>query len=204
MLAPIGTRHCETRVAICLHVSGRVGLDRVNTRRRLHRIGDAAVLAASSFRTPRPGSGLLAAVVQQRLATAADLRDALSAARRVRHRAALLRSIDDISMGAEALSEIDFVRLCRRAGIDPPIQQAVRRLPSGQRRYLDAQWRRPDGRIVAVEVDGAIHLSPDRWVADQLRQNEIALDGTVILRFPSVVVRTNPDEVVRQLRRALR
>ena len=30
----------------------------------------------------------------------------------------------------------------------------------GRRRYLDAVWR--DGRIVVVEVDGALHLAPSR------------------------------------------
>jgi hypothetical protein len=39
----------------------------------------------------------------------------------------------------------------------------------------DASWRRGDGRLVAVEVDGAIHLAPTQWWDDQLRQNDLAL-----------------------------
>jgi very-short-patch-repair endonuclease len=106
-------------------------------------------------------------------------------------------------MGADALSEIDFVRLCRRHGLPAPTQQAVRRQAGGRRRYLDAEWRLADGRRVCAEVDGAVHLVARRWFEDQLRQNEIALTGTTVLRFPSAVVRAEPELVARQLRRAL-
>lgn len=107
-------------------------------------------------------------------------------------------------MGAQALSEIDFIRLCRRAGLPAPVQQAVRIEPSGRRRYLDALWRRADGRLVAVEVDGAVHLAPRRWFADQLRQNELSLTGALVLRYPSVVIREEPKLVLDQLRRAVK
>jgi hypothetical protein len=170
---------------------------------RAHRLAPAAVIAASSFRTARPAVGLLAATVQQRLVSAAQLRDAIVAAPRTRHRALLLSAVDDIAMGSDALSEIDFVALCRRHGLPLPTQQAVRVDSRGKRRYLDAEWILPSGRRVAAEVDGAIHLVPQRWFDDQLRQNEITLSGTVVLRFPSVVIRTEPELVAAQLRRAL-
>ena len=56
---------------------------------------------------------------------------------------------------------------------------------------------------MVVEVDGALHLSPRRWWDDQLRQNEISLADALVLRFPSVVLRTEEPVVVSQLRRAL-
>ncbi|HEY3715182.1 MAG TPA: hypothetical protein VGL39_11700 [Jatrophihabitantaceae bacterium] len=74
---------------------------------------------------------------------------------------------------------------------------------SGQRRYLDVMWRRSDGRHVVVEVDGALHLAASRWWSDQLRQNELTLSDAIVLRFPSVVVRTEPALVAAQLARAL-
>jgi hypothetical protein len=37
-----------------------------------------------------------------------------------------------------------------------------------------------------------------------LRQNEVVIGGTILLRYPSVVVRTEQRLVVDQLRRALR
>jgi hypothetical protein len=167
-------------------------------------LAEALVLAASSFRSPRPACGLLAAAVQQRLLPPARLLGALTDASRTRHRAVLIAATADIGMGAQALSEIDFVRLCRRNGLPRPQQQVVRTEPDGRRRYLDAEWLRGDGRRVVVEVDGALHLAPRRWFDDQLRQNELMLDGALVLRFPSVVLRTDEPLVVRQLRQALR
>jgi hypothetical protein len=141
--------------------------------------------------------------VQQRLETASELTRALDAAPRSRHRAALLVGLRDIGQGADALSEIDFGRLCRTYGLPKPTRQAVRVEPDGRRRYLDAEWLLPDGRVVAVEVDGALHMSQQRWYADQLRQNEIVLGGTLVLRYPSAVVRNEPLLVAAQLGRAL-
>jgi len=198
--------------------SGTVGLGLPNLRvhrvrdwgrveqvraRRLQRLAPALVVAASSFARPRPACGILAAAVQQRLVTPNELQRALSLATRTRHRSTLMHAVADIAQGADALSEIDFGRLCRRAGLPAPRLQAVRVEPSGRRRYLDAEWERADGQVVAVEVDGAIHLKPLRWYDDQLRQNEVVIGGTILLRYPSVVVRTEEPLVVDQLRRIL-
>ncbi|MGH8860611.1 MAG: hypothetical protein ACRDVG_05145, partial [Jatrophihabitantaceae bacterium] len=160
-------------------------------------------IAAGSLRAPRAACGILAAGVQQRLVGAGELFAALQAAARVRHHEALTLAAQDIAQGSEALSEIEFVRLCRRNGLPGPDRQSVRREPSGRRRYLDAEWRRPDGRRVVVEIDGALHLIVTNWYTYQLRQNEVALGGAIMLRFPSVVVRTEQAVVVDQLRRAL-
>jgi hypothetical protein len=204
VLAPAGARRpVALDIPVVLHRTSALRPSDALPGRRCHRPGPAAILAASSFPSPRPGCGLLAAVVQQRLATPAHLRVALAAAPRTRHRASLLAAIGDIGMGAQALSEIDFVRLCRRHALPRPAQQSARVEPTGRRRYLDAEWSRRDGRRVAAEVDGAVHLAPRRWWDDQLRQNELTLSGTLVLRFPSVIVRTEPALVAGQLRRAL-
>jgi very-short-patch-repair endonuclease len=84
------------------------------------------------------------------------------------------------------------------------VRQAVRPDPNGRRRYLDAEWDREDGQRVVVEVDGALHLAVRQWWGDQARQNELAIAGAIVLRFPSVAVREDPKAVVDQLRRALR
>ena len=117
---------------------------------RLHRAGPALVRAASTFSAPRPACGILAAGVQQRLVSAQDLRDALVPAVRLRHRAELLAAVDDIEQGAHALSEIDFAKLCRRAGLPRPSRQAIRTEPDGRRRYLDVEWPLTNGRRVVV------------------------------------------------------
>jgi hypothetical protein len=48
-----------------------------------------------------------------------------------------------------------------------------------------------------------LHLVAARWWDDQLRQNELTLADAIVLRFPSVIVRTEPTVVATQLRRAL-
>ncbi|MFL6160719.1 MAG: hypothetical protein ACJ74U_00690 [Jatrophihabitantaceae bacterium] len=169
---------------------------------RCEELGSALVRAAGCL-DRRPACGLLAAAVQQRLITPARLRAALARSSRARHRPALLAAVADIEGGADALSEIDFIRLCHRYRLPRPEQQKVRQDSTGRRRYLDATWRRADGRLVVVEVDGALHLSVRRWWDDQLRQNELSLADALVLRFPSVIVRTAPDLVAAQLRRAL-
>ena len=161
------------------------------------------MVAASTFEHPRPACGILAAAVQQRLVTADQLRVALAQAPRTRHRKFLCAAVDDIAQGSQSMSEIDFGRLCRRAGLPAPVRQAVQVEPGGRRRYLDAEWTRADGRRVVVEVDGALHLSPRRWWDDQLRQNELVIADDIVLRFPSVLIRTDPDQVIGQLRRVL-
>jgi hypothetical protein len=171
--------------------------------RGVHALAPALALAAATFRSVRPAVGILAAGVQQRLVRSDDLLAAVVGAPRMRHRSALLTALHDIAQGAEALSEIDFARLCRRHGLPEPIRQGVRRELSGRRRYLDAEWVTRTGRRLVAEVDGALHLTAQTWWADQQRQNEITLADHIVLRFPSIVVRTDEATVAAQLRRAL-
>lgn len=179
VLVPMGTKpRLIEGVPVRVHRVGTWRPDQV--RGRIHEPAFAALVAASSLPDARSACGVLAATVQQRLVTAADLRTAIGERARIRHRAVLAASIEDIAMGAQALSEIDFVALCRRHGLPLPTLQALRREPDGRRRFLDAGWDLPDGRRVAVEVD-----------------------GTLVLRFSSLAVRTQEALVVSQLRRAL-
>jgi hypothetical protein len=205
VLVPGGTHVTRVRsLPLRVHFAGDWQTVRRVGQRRVHRAAPALALAAATFTAQRPACGLLAAGVQQRLVTAAQLRDAVANSPRMRHRAALLLAIADIEQGAEALSEIDFARLCRRNGLPEPVRQAVRVRRDGRRRYLDAEWKLAGGRRVVAEVDGALHLAPRKWWADQLRQNEIVLTGDLVLRFPTVVFRHEQAIVIDQLKRALR
>jgi hypothetical protein len=204
VLAPAGTRPPATaQLPIRLHRATNWSAVACHPVRPLHQLGPAIVLAAASCSDVRSACGLLAAAVQQRLISVADLRAALDPVPKARHRHALEAALDDIAQGAHALSEIDFVRLCRRHRLPAPRQQMVRIDDTGRRRYFDATWVRHDGRLVVVEVDGALHLRVQQWREDQLRQNDVALDGALFLRYPSFVVRHEQDVVANQLRRAL-
>jgi hypothetical protein len=204
VLGPAGVARPKVeRFQIRLHRTRSLEDRQVLAARRCHRIAPALVLAASSFTSPRPAVGILAAGVQQRLVRPDELRAAARSATRTRHRAVMLSALDDIEMGAQALSEIDFARLCRRNNLPEPDRQSLRLDANGRRRYLDVEWTRADGRKVMVEIDGALHLAAQHWFDDMLRQNELVLTGGVMLRFPSFIVRTEPATVIRQLRRAL-
>lgn len=204
VVAPVGTaRPRIDGVPIRLHLSRTLPDTQRHPGRPAERLPTALPRAAASFASARAAAGLYAAVVQQRISSAAYLRPGLAAATTARHRRILLAALDDIEMGAHALTEIDFARLCRRYGLPEPVRQAVRRQADGKRRYLDALWRTRRGGRLAAEVDGAIHLEPTTWVNDQMRQNEIVLCGTPTLRFPSIVLRTEPRRVAEQVRRGL-
>ena len=156
--------------------------------------------AAAWARTDDEARTALAVGCQQRRVTVAELREVVDALPRARRRALIVETLHDIAGGAQALSEIDFVRLCRRAGLPPPDQQCKRRDATGRWRYLDAYWR---AFRLHVEVDGAHHMDVRHWAADMRRQNDVWIAGDRILRFPAWLVRSRPDEVAAQLRAAL-
>jgi hypothetical protein len=90
--------------------------------------------------------------------------------------------LDDIAGGAQALSEIDLVRLCRTFGLEPPRQQQLRRSSDGRRRYLDCLWELSDGSKLLLEVDGAQHLSVGQWSRDMRRERSLVLRVGKVLR----------------------
>jgi hypothetical protein len=210
VLVPRGARVARpSALALRVHYTDNWVPGEQHGARLLHRPAPAAVRAAGTFAQSRPACGILAAIVQQRLARPDDLLAAVENAPRTRHRAVLLGAARDIGQGAHALSEIDFARLCRSAHLPEPNRQAVRKDRFERRRYLDVEWAsRTDAgsssrwTVPCTWFRG--HLVPRRWWADQLRQNELVLHGDLVLRYPSAVVRCEPALVVDQLRRALR
>ena len=112
----------------------------------------------------------------------------------------MLLVLADIEGGAESLAEIDFASLCRGAGLPAPSRQRVRTDSTGRRRYLDVAW---DQFRLVVEIDGMFHMELARWMDDSFRGNEISLDGRVLLRFPALVLRTDPERVLTQVRQGL-
>jgi hypothetical protein len=91
-------------------------------------VARSAIDAAAWQPWPRFACAMMAAVVQQRLATAHELDSELAYVGRVRHKAYLREAIRDIAGGAEALSEIDLARLCRKFGLAPPLAVTAPRI----------------------------------------------------------------------------
>ena len=140
--------------------------------------------------TDRGTQAVLAAGVQQRLVRPADLFAAVAGHPRLRRRAIILSTLDDIVGGAEALSEIDSTRLVIRAfGLPEPTRQTVRYDSRNRRRWLDAVWEEAG---IIVEIDGIHHMDAAQWWDDMDRENGIKLNGYLVLRFTAFVVRYRP------------
>lgn len=171
----------------------------------VHRVERCAIDAAAWQTSARTAVGLLAAVVQQRLTTPDLLAEQLERVGRVRFHRLMRAGVADIRGGADALSEIDLVRLCRASALPEPRQQVLRQDARGRRRYLDAEWRLRDGRRLVVEVDGIGHMEAARWYDDLLRDAELGqAAGTTTIRLPASALRTEPARVVAILARHLR
>jgi hypothetical protein len=202
VLPPGGRLRPITGLTVVPHFSRLLGGSHVHPTRtprrtRIERsLVDMAVWAPDRMR----GCAVLAAGVQQRLVRPAQLQRSLDRPGPLRRRRILSLAVADIAGGAHSLAEIDAVRLCRRGGLPAPAQQLVRYDAAGRRRYLDLPW--PEFGVVA-EVDGAIHLRPRGWWDDMDRQNEIAIATGVVLRFPAMVLRLQPERFVDQVSRAL-
>jgi hypothetical protein len=157
--------------------------------------------AATWSKWPRRACAILCAAVQQRLATADQLANELRVAGHVRHVAIMRNILGDIAGGGHTLAEINLGPLARRAGLLQPRRQRLRREPGGKVRWLDAEFDLPDGTVLVVEVDGAVHMQPESWWNDADRQNEVVIGRQPVLRFPSLMIRLNEARVVDQLRR---
>jgi hypothetical protein len=193
LVAPLpGCFFHQTRRPYRLWVDGDTPIPRL-------RIEHAAMLAAERDRSVRRGIGLVAAVVQQGLSTPTRLTTAALQIRKLRHKRNITLALGDIAGGAQSFAEIDVGRICRDAGLPAPDRQVLRYDGSGRRRYLDCEWRLPDGRIVVLEIDGSFHMRTEHWVRDMQRERSIVVDGRIVLRCSSVEIRLEPWRIVSDL-----
>lgn len=161
----------------------------------------AIIDAATWSKWPRRACAILCAAVQQRLVTATQLADELRKAGPIRHVAIMREILGDSAGGGHTLAEIELGRLARKAGLAAPRRQQLRREANGKVRWLDAEFDLPDGTVLVVEIDGAVHILPESWWDDADRQNEVVIGKQPVLRFPSLTVRLNEQRVIDQLRR---
>jgi hypothetical protein len=165
-------------------------------------IARSLVDAAVWSRDARTGARILAAGVQQRRVRPRDLEREIGRRQRMRHGAVLRPFVADLVGGAQALSEVGFLRFCRRHGFPRPTLN-VRHDAQGRRRYLDAEFRRPDGTALRAEIDGGVHLSLAQRLVDHRYDNDDVIDGRKTLRFLSIQIYDDDPVAVAQLRRAI-
>ena len=95
-----------------------------------------------------------------------------------------------------------FRWLMHEAGLPAPVLQHVVVDAGGSfAGRVDFAW--PEARVL-VEFDGDVHRDRTVFVDDLRRQNRLVAAGWVILRFTSADVLGRPDEVIAEIRRALR
>jgi hypothetical protein len=160
-----------------------------------------AAVDAAQWASSERAAAIVAACVQQRLLPATELNHVLARMPRAHRRGLVLGLVGDLVGGAGSLPEAQFLRICRRAGFPPPKLQVSRRDAGGRRRYLDAYFEEYG---VHVEIDGSQHREVATWWADMKRQNDLWIAGDRVLRFPSWVIRSRPQDVAGQVRAALR
>lgn len=159
----------------------------------------AAVRAALWAVSDRQACLVVTMAVQQGVTTAERIGVELLRVRRDRRRALLCELVVDLLGGVRSLGELDFARECRRRGLPEPSRQVVRR-GRGGRYYLDAAW---EDCGVVVEIDGIHHGWADVALADALRQNQLSLEGDVVLRLPLLGLRVAADDFFAQIADAL-
>lgn len=192
-------------LTVVQHYSRELGDTDVHPLRqpRRTRIARSLTDAAAWMPTDRGAMAVLAAGVQQRLVRPDDLREIADRMQSLHRRKLILETLGDIAGGAQALSELDFTRNVIRAfRLPEPARQAARRDARGRRRWTDVTW---DDCKLAVEIDGAQHTTdPLQHWDDMERDIDLGADGYRTLRFPAWLVRSDPEQVARQIRRALR
>ena len=193
------------------HLEPVEGIDWFRTRRPLDlwhsraddlplaRVEPAALLCAAYEPSWRTAQGLLAAVVQQRLTTAAKLSEQLERMKPLRRAPRFRVLLAEIEGGAGSLAEIDVSRMCREHGLPTPTRQRRRKDSAGRWRYTDCEWDLPDGRVLVLEVDGAFHMTVEHWEDDIQRQRGLTTPGRVIVRCTAREVRDEPSQLVADL-----
>ncbi len=159
----------------------------------------AAVRAASWATSDRQAALWLILPVQQGVARCSDLVAAVVRFRRLRRRALIVAVLGDIAEGVRALGELDFARACRRGGLPEPSRQVIRRGRHG-RVYLDVFF---DDYGVVVEIEGSHHDGSIQAVDDSLRQNDLTITHSGVLRITVLGWRLHRDAYLEQVAQML-
>lgn len=161
----------------------------------------ALLLASEWAPSDRAAEWRLAACVQQGLVQPGAVREALPELAALTRAPLIATVLQDVEKGAQATSELEFLRFCRQFGLPEPDQLQVL-VRAGGTRYLDARYHR---QRVTVEVDGAHHRDADQWHADAMRSLHllVALPGERVIRLTTSMLRHDGPEVAELLRQVL-
>jgi predicted transcriptional regulator of viral defense system len=98
-------------------------------------------------------------------------------------------------------SELLVLSLLRDAGLPEPVSHFE--VYDGDRFVAELDLAYPQWKI-AIECDGAVHLLPEVRERDLQRQNDLVLQGWIVLRFSWERSRARPERIVDEVRAAIR
>lgn len=126
-------------------------------------------------------------------------------ARRGRPGIQRLRRVITANVHRDEVTDSDFellaLALLAESGLPTPVLH--HRIVDGHRLVAEVDLAYPVLRI-AIELDGAVHLRSDVRERDLTRQNDLVLEGWVVLRFSWRRFVEHPDRVVSEIRAAIR
>lgn len=140
----------------------------------------AAASAARWARGDRQATLFVLMTIQQKLASADAVHEAVERLPRSRRRTMLLEVVAAAAGGVHSLGELDVAADLRRRGLPEPDRQTVRRRESGTQ-YLDCDFPAYD---LVLEIDGAGHVDPGQKLADLLRDLAEVAGGKAAIRIP--------------------
>ena len=144
---------------------------------------------------------VVAAAVQQRRCTVAELDEELRARHNVRD--ALLRTVlVEVKAGIRSAPEAELRDLVGQSGLPIPMYNPKLYLRGKFLAQPDAWWEEAG---VAAEVDSrSFHLLPDDWASTMTRHDRMTAAGILVLHFTPAQLRLQPRLVVDLIAAALR
>lgn len=187
---------------IIVHRSGRLDLARhpLRTPPRT-RVEETALDLAHLAATFDDAFGWISRPCCKGLTTPALLGQVMQSRSKIRWRAELTLALNDVDEGVHSPLEYRYVHNVERAHGLPVAKRQVLIVRGGHRQYLDNLYQDCG---LGVELDGqAFHPAEARW-QDISRDNALAADGIVILRYGWPDVSDRPCQVAIQVGGAAR
>ncbi len=199
VVLPEGADRPKERDGLITHWSTELTESDVHPFREPRRTRPARSLidAASWCASDRFARTIVIAGMQQGLANARLMHQAMERRGTCKRRSLIRESVLDAEGGIQSLPERDFDEIRLGARLPRPTRQVRVQGPDGHY-FLDATWDEVD---LTVEVHGAPHREISQWDADVRRGNEVAIDGRRQLVFTSFAIRREKPVVADQLLR---
>lgn len=174
-------QHMAKVPGIVVHRSGRIDLARHPARTPPRtRVEETALDLVQLSPTFDDAFGWISRPCNGRLTTPGLLRTAMQSRGRVRWRRQLDLALSDLAEGVMSPLENRWVRGVERAHGLPAAKRQVLIVRDGQPQYLDNLY---EELSLGVELDGqAFHPVDERWL-DIGRDNALAADGILVLRY---------------------